>query len=92
MSTKRKVSRPRLHPVDKDRARYYRARANKVEREDKRASGELIEVKTFNKLLANVSAAIRQKILQSDLAPHLQDELIEDLGALKKNSRFLPTG
>jgi len=89
---KRKArGRPRLHPVDKDRARYYRARANKVEREDKRAAGELVEIKPFNKLLGTVCSGIRQKILQSELAAHLQDELLEDLESLKKNFPFSRT-
>jgi hypothetical protein len=90
---KRPVGRPRgsqngakaLGPVDRNRARYYKARAEKLERENLQALGKLINTEELNKRLASAFAIHRQKILESRASKAVQDELIAELADLKKN-------
>jgi hypothetical protein len=68
-----------------DLLRFYKARADKAERENQVAAGELVNVKDLNKRLANAFAALRQKIMQSSASKRIQDELIRELAEVKKN-------
>jgi hypothetical protein len=73
-----------------DRVRYYRLRADKLERELKLETGELVSGAIMNKRLAKFLANVRQIILDSDTPAELQDDLIKEIGSLKKNFHSLP--
>jgi hypothetical protein len=77
--------------VDKDRGRYYKARADKIELENKLARGEYVDAIDIKTEMTEFCRMLRQKILQSELPANLQDELLDDIGDyLKKKSLSLP--
>lgn len=86
---KRKTVRRRRRnlPIDPDRARWYRARAQKAERELEAEIGKMVKVADVVGRLKQIFGAARQKILQSSLGPTEQDDLLGELEELKKNGR-----
>lgn len=65
--------------VDGNRARYYRARANRIEREVAEMAKDLVEPKRIESDLRAFCEGIKAKIEQSKLTPELRKELGEDL-------------
>src|SRR5258705_185940 len=68
--------------ADADRARYYRLRAEKLERENAEFQKDLIPTKQIESDLEAFAAAISAKIGSSSLEPNLQAELFDDLADL----------
>jgi hypothetical protein len=67
--------------VDKDRVRYYKARADRIEMENGLARAQYVEADRIRKDLGEFCDAIARKIRASDLDPGLKAEIGEDLNA-----------
>jgi hypothetical protein len=68
--------------VDKDRRRYYKARADRVEMENAERRKNLIPAKETQLHLRALAAAISGKIRASSLEPTLQAKLFDELADL----------
>ncbi len=77
----------KVHPALAHRVRLEKARADSLELDLVERRGHLISVEEIKARMEKIFGTVRQKILQSSLAPSEQDELINDLAGLKKNSR-----
>jgi len=65
--------------VDPDRARYYKARADRIERQNAELDGNLIATKQIRSGLRRLCLAIAAKIRKSCLEPDLEGELFAEL-------------
>jgi hypothetical protein len=84
---KRPVGRPRKHArnlaVEAARGQYMKARADRAEAQEAAHAAGLIGITELDRQVEAMRTAITRIIRGSRLAPYLQEELIEDLGALK---------
>ena len=65
-----------------ERIRKLRAESERLEIQNARAKGELVEVEQISKIVMSFCAGIRQKILASPLPADVQDSILRDLKAL----------
>ena len=66
-----------------ERVRKLRAESERLEIQNARSHGELIEVAKVKRLGESIMAAIRNKILNSPLTDHEKDQIFRDLVSLK---------